>query len=166
MTAEIDNDQPLSRTRKKQQAQQIGKLAGELCELSDNRFGRIDLPAEIIAEAQTVRQTGGRGSHKRQLKYLAGLLREHPNAVESLKLQLEEMDQIDRSEKKQFHSLEQLRDRLCDPQQFGQALLELQDRAAQFDIKTITRLARSVHQHGDKRAYREMFKRLRQGMPE
>ncbi|MBW6508823.1 MAG: DUF615 domain-containing protein [Desulfuromonadales bacterium] len=164
MTAERDDDQPLSRTKKKQQAQQIADLAGQLCELSDNRFGRIDLPAEIVAEAQTVRQTGGRGSHKRQLKYLAGLLREHPDAVESLRLQLEGMDQVDRSDKKQFHALEKMRDRLCDPEQFDQACATLQDQAPQLDMKTIMRLARSVHQHGDKRAYRDIFKRLREGM--
>lgn len=164
MTAEIHDDQPLSRTKKKQQAQQIAELAGQLCELSDNRFGRIDLPAEIVAEAQTVRQTGGRGSHKRQLKYLAALLRENPDAVESLRLQLEGMDQVDRSDKKQFHSLEQMRDRLCDPQQFDQACAELQDQAPQLDIKTIMRLAQSVHQHGDRRASREIFKRLRDEM--
>ncbi len=164
MTADLHDDQPLSRTRKKQQAQQVAGLAGQLCELSDNRFGRIALPAEIIAEAQTVRQTGGRGSHKRQLKYLAGLLREDPDAVDSLRLQLEGMDQVDRSDKKQFHSLEQMRDRLCDPQQFDQAFSELQDLAPHLDIKTIRRLAQSVHQHGDKRAYREIFKRLRDEM--
>ncbi|MBD1401503.1 ribosome biogenesis factor YjgA [Pelovirga terrestris] len=164
MMMAVNDDLPLSRTKKKQQAQQIAELAGQLCELSDNRFGRIDLPTEIVAEAQTVRQTGGRGSHKRQLKYLAGLLREDPDAVESLRVQLEGMDQVDRSDKKQFHSLEQMRDRLCDPQQFDQAFLELQDRAPHLDVKTIRRLAHSVHQHGDKRAYRDIFKRLREGM--
>jgi ribosome-associated protein len=161
----VDNDDlPLSRTKKKQQAQQIAELAGQLCDLSDNRFARMELPAEIIAEAQTVRQTGGRGSHKRQLKYLAGLLREDPAAVELLQTQLGGMDQVDRSDKKQFHSLEKMRDRLCDPQQFDQACADLQDQTLQLDIKTIMRLAQSVHQHGDRRAYREIFKRLRDEM--
>src|SRR6056297_135524 len=164
MTLEIHDDQPLSRTKKKHQAQQIAELAGQLCDLSNNRFERMELPAEIIAEAQTVRQTSGRGSHKRQLKYLAGLLREDPAAVELLQLQLGGMDQVDRSDKKQFHALEQMRDRLCNLQQFYRACAELQDQAPQIDMKTIRRLAQSVHQHGDKRAYREIFKRLRDGL--
>ncbi len=160
----IDDSLPLSRTKKKQQAQQIAELAGQLCSLSDNRFERIDLPAHIIAEAQVVRQTGGRGSHKRQLKYLAGLLREDPDAVETLKTQLEGMDQVDRSDKKHFHALERMRDRLCDLGQFDQACVELQDQAPHLDINTIRRLAQSVHQHADRRAYREIFKRLREEM--
>ncbi len=160
-----NDDQPLSRTRKKEQAQQVTALAGQLCELSDNRFARIELPAEIIAEAQIVRQTGGRGSHKRQLKYLAGLLREDPTAVGLLQTQLGGMDQIDRGAKKQFHELEKMRDRLCDAKQFDQACAELQDQAPQLDIKAIMRLARSVHQHADRRAYREIFKRLRDELP-
>lgn len=164
MTAEIHDDQPLSRTKKKHQAQQIADLAGQLCDLSNNRFERMELPAEIIAEAQTVRRTSGRGSHKRQLKYLAGLLRENPAVVELLQLQLGGMDQVDRSDKKQFHALEQMRDRLCDPQQFDQACAELQDQAPQIDMKTVRRLSQSVHQHDDRRAYREIFKRLRDEM--
>lgn len=163
MTADND-DLPLSRTKKKQQAQQIAELAGQLCELSDNRFARIELSAEIIAEAQTVRQTGGRGSHKRQLKYLAGFLREDPAAVKLLQAQLGGMDQVDRSEKKQFHALEKLRDRLCDPEQFESACAELHQQAPSLDINTIRRLAQSVHHHGDRRAFREIFKRLREEM--
>lgn len=154
---------PLSRTRKKQQAQEIVELATRLCELSDSRFNRIDLSMDMMAEAQTVRQTGGRGSYKRQLKYLAGLLREDPDAVDSLRAQLEGMDQVDRSDRKQFHALERLRDRLCDPKQFDQACVEVQRQLPQLDINTIRRLAQSVHQHGDRRAYREIFKRLRNG---
>lgn len=163
MTA-VNDDLPLSRTKKKQQAQQIAELAGQLCDLSDNRFSRIELPAEILAEARIVRQTGGRGSHKRQLKHLAGLLREDSAAVELLQAQLGGMDQVDRSDKKQFHALEKMRDRLCDPRQFDQACADLQNQAPQLDLKTIKRLAQSVHQHDDKRAYREIFKRLREGM--
>lgn len=155
---------PLSRTKKKQQAQEIAQLAGQLCELSDSRFNQIDLSAEVMAEARTVRQTGGRGSHKRQLKYLAGLLREDPDAVESLRTQLEGMDQVDRSDKKQFHALEKMRDRLCDPEQFDRACSELQRQMPQLDLATIRRLAQSVHQHGDRRAFREIFKRLRDGL--
>lgn len=156
-----EDDLPLSRTRKKQQAQQIVQLAQQLSDLSDSRFARIELPAEILEEAQATRETRGRGSYKRQLKYLAGLLREEPAAVESLQQQLGGMDQVDRGDKKQFHALESLRDRLCDPAEFEQACTELRVQFPQLDIKTMIRLAQSVHEHEDRRAYREIFKRLR-----
>ncbi|MFO7766598.1 MAG: ribosome biogenesis factor YjgA [Pelovirga sp.] len=159
-----DDRLPLSRTRKKQQAQEIIQLAAQLCDLSDSRFERIELSAQMLAEARLVRQTGGRGSRKRQLKYLAGLLREDNDAVDSLKAQLAGMDQVDRSDKKQFHTLEKMRDRLCDARHFDQACSELQEQLPQLDINTIRRLAQSVHDHGDRRAYREIFKRLRNEM--
>lgn len=164
MTSAVDDELPLSRTKKKQQAQQIVQLAEQLCDLADSRFERMDLPSEIVNEARTVRRTGGRGSHKRQLKYLAGLLREDAAAVDALRAQLEGMDQVDRGDKKQFHALEKLRDRLCDPQQFDQAWREVQEQLPQLDLKSIARLAKSVHEHGDRRAYREIFKRLREGV--
>lgn len=163
-TPSTHDDLPLSRTKKKQQAQEIMQLAQQLCELSDSRFARIELPAEILAEARTVRQTQGRGSHKRQLKHLAGLLRADELSVASLQGQLDGMDQVNRSDKKEFHALESLRDRLCDPQQFDQVCAELQAQAPQLDIRTLMRLAQSVHAYDDRRAYREIFKRLREGL--
>ncbi len=164
MTSENDEDLPLSRTRKKQQALAITRLAEQLCGLSDSHFTGLRLPPEIMDEARTVRNTSGRGSAKRQMKYLAGLLRETPETVDSLKRQLADIDQVEGRDKKAFHQLEDLRDRLCDPQQFDQACAEVRQLLPHLDMKVITRLAGSVHEHGDKRAYRDIFRRLREEM--
>ena len=157
----IEDDLPLSRTKKKQQAKQIEQIAEQLVELTDNRFSQLDLPASIAKEAEQARSTKGRSSQRRQLKRLAGMLRKSEDVSESLLAQLANLDQVSRGEKKQFRQLEKLRDRLCDADSFTAAFEEMLELSPNIDRKTISRLARSVHQHDDRRASREIFRRLR-----
>ena len=151
----------LSRTKKKQLAKQVEQTAEQLVGLTDNQFSQLDLPSGIARETKLARSTKGRSSQRRQLKHLAGLLRKSEDALASLLVQLQDLDQVARERKKQFHQLEQLRDRLCDEDSFTDAFNELLEVAPDIERNSISRLARSVHQHDDRRAYREIFRRLR-----
>jgi len=157
----IEEDLPLSRTKKKQRAKQIEETAAHLVGLTDKQYSQIDLPVAIAREAELARATKGRSSQRRQLKHLAGMLRKSEGALEDLLRQLMDLDQVARGEKKQFHQLEKLRDHLCDENSFTQAFDEMVELAPEIDRKAISRLARSVQQHDDRRAYREIFRRLR-----
>ncbi len=161
MSEELENDLPLSRTKKKQQAKEIEQLAEQLASMTDKAFKQLSMSEEILYEASLARSTKGRGSHKRQIKHLAGQLRKQTDELRQLQEQLQGLDQVSRSEKKEFHQLEKLRDRLCDASSFDDAFNEMLNLYPQIDRKVISRLARSVHQHADKRAFREIFKRLR-----
>lgn len=157
----LKDDLPLSRTKKKQQAKQIEEVAEQLVGLTDNQFSQIDLPVAIAREAEQARVTKGRSSQRRQLKHLAGMIRKSEDALEGLLNQLATLDQVSRGEKKQFRQLEKLRDRLCDAASFATAFEEMLELVPDIDRKAISRLARSVHQHDDRRASREIFRRLR-----
>ncbi len=154
-------DLPLSRTKKKHLAKQIEQIAVQLVELSDNQFGKLKLSTSVAYEAEQARITKGRSSQRRQLKHLAGMLRKSDDLEAGLLEQLENLDQVSRVNKKHFRQLEQLRDRLCDADSFAVAFDEMVELMPEIDRNSISRLARSVHQHEDKRAYREIFKRLR-----
>ena len=65
------------------------------------------------------------------------------------------------SGKELFHHLEDLRDRLCDASSFDAALTEVRSLYPVIDDKKLARLARSVHDNNDKKAAREIFRRLR-----
>lgn len=157
----IEDDVPLSRTKKKQQAKHIEQTAEQLVGLTDKQYSQIDLPVAVAREAELARATKGRSSQRRQLKHLAGMLRKSEDALEDLLRQLINLDQVARGGKKQFHQLEKLRDRLCDDNSFTEAFDEMVELAPEIDRKAISRLARSVQQHDDRRAYREIFRRLR-----
>ncbi len=157
----VADDLPLSRTKKKQQAKQVEQVAEQLAGLTENQLSRLELPETIMREVGLARSTGGRSSQRRQLKHLAAVLRSAEEVLERLQDQLQNLDQVVRGEKKQFHQLEYLRDRLCDKATFDAAFKELIELAPEIDRNTISRLARSVHQHEDRRAFREIFRRLR-----
>jgi len=162
----IEEDLPLSRTKKKQQAKQIEEVASQLTNLTDKQFSQIDLAAEIAVEAELARSTKGLSSQRRQLKHLAGMIRKSEGALDALVSQLASLDQVSRGEKKQFHQLEKLRDRLCDVDSFASAFDEMLELIPEIDRKAISRLVRSVQEHDDRRAYREIFRRLRDGSAE
>lgn len=155
---------PLSRTKKKQQAKQVEQIAEQLVELGDNQFAQLELPEDVIREAELTRATKGRSSQRRQLKHLASVLRKSEETLEGLLAQLDNLDQVARTDKKQFHLLEKLRDRLCQKETFDEAFNEMLEMIPEIDRNSIARLARSVHQYEDKRAYREIFKRLRESL--
>jgi ribosome-associated protein len=161
MEDEQEDFLPLSRTRKKQQAKEIEKLADQLAEMPDNQFKQLTISGQLRQEVELARATKGRSSHRRQVKHLAGMLRKQDDELHRLQEQLQHLDQVSRSEKKDFHRLEKLRDRLCEASSFDEAFNEMLNFYPQIDRKAISRLARSVHQHNDRRAYREIFKRLR-----
>jgi ribosome-associated protein len=154
-------DQPLSRTKQKQQAKQIEQLAAQIVALDDNQYQQLELPEVVAREAELARSTRGRGAHKRQLKHFAALLRKSPELVVQVSGQMAELDQVARGEKRHFHQLEDLRDRLCQADTFDTAFAEMLELAPGIERQTIARLARSVHSSRDKRAYREIFRRLR-----
>lgn len=157
-------DLPLSRTKKKQQAKEIEQMAELLVGLGENQFTQLELPEQVLREAEMARSTKGRSSQRRQLKHLAGMLRKIGDELDRIREQLAELDQVARTEKRQFHQLEKLRDRLCEQTSFDAAFNEMLELFPTIDRKAISRLARSVHQHEDKRAYREIFKRLREAL--
>jgi len=152
---------PLSKTKKKQQAKEIEALAQSLVDMSQQQFKKLRLADDLAAEVVEARNTLGRGSHKRQVKHLAGVLRQSEEQVSALLSALEDVDQVKRSEIRQFHKLEELRDRLCDEKTFSEAFDEMVGLWPDIDRGGISRLAKSVHNSRDKRAYREIFKRLR-----
>lgn len=159
-----EDDLPLSRTKKKQQAKQVEALAEQLATLGDNQFAQLELPDAVSHEIQLARATKGHGSKRRQVKHLAGVLRKEEEVLSAILEQMDGLDQVARAEKRQFHQLESLRERLCQQATFDTAFNEMLELFPDIDRKVIARLARSVHQHEDKRAYREIFKRLRESM--
>ena len=159
---ETDENLPLSKTKRKLLAKGVEDLAYSLVELPLAQFKRLKLKDELSAEVVEARNTVGRGSHKRQVKHLAGVLRKSVDELPALIAAIEGIDQVKRTDKRSFHKLEDLRDRLCDEQTFSAALDEMAGIWPTMDRGVISRLSKSVHTTADKRAYREIFKRLRE----
>jgi len=161
----IDEEQDYagpSRSAKKRDAKAVEELAWAVLELSPVQLEKLPVPAEILGELRKARQIKAHGARKRQAKFLAGLLRREEDVLEALRQHLEALNQGHHQDQQVFHELEALRDRLCDAGQCQAALQEVSSRYPALDQNLIARLASQAQEGKDKRAYREIFKRLRQ----
>jgi ribosome-associated protein len=90
-------------------------------------------------------------------------MRRREEEIEAIQTFLDGADQVNLQARREFHHLEELRDRLCEPATFAEALDEAMQACPSLDRETLSGLARSVHSSADKRAAREIFRRLRDG---
>jgi len=154
-----------SRSAKKRAAQEVEHLAHELAGMTEAEWRKLPASPELLAEIRQARETGGHSSRKRQIKHLAGVLRRDEEATAALRDFLDGQHARQLADKKTFHLLEGLRDRLCDPVLGPAALQEVAQHCPAVDPGEIARLARAAHESNDRRAYREIFRRLREGCP-
>lgn len=149
------------RSAKKREAKAVELLAQRLADLSDAELARLPQTPELTKEIELARNTRGHSSRKRQIKHLAGILRGHDEQREELVAALDGQAVSQRQETLAFHHLEELRDRICATATCDAALAEVRTTYPHLDDKKLARLASSVHEHNDKKAAREIFRRLR-----
>ena len=148
----------------KRAALAVEKLASRLVELSPAQLDRLRLPEDIMQGVRLAARIVNGNARSRQIKYLAAQLRNDEDLTGRLKAFFDGEEQRDGESIRRFHGLEDLRDRLCASGTCAQALEELHDVFSKSDLETIARLARSA-QEGDRRAAREIFRRLSRNAP-
>jgi len=150
-----------SRSAKKRAAKAVETVAGQLLELPEATWAKVPASPELREEIELARRIETHGARKRQMKHLAGVLRRHDEETAVIQDFLEGLDQVHRQDKEAFHRLEELRDRICDPEQSAAALVEAEGMLPGIDRAGLARLARAVQAGNDRKAYREIFRRLR-----
>lgn len=155
-----DYSQP-SKSAQKRAAKEIEALAIQLTEAADAVLAGLELSAELSEEVALARHTKGHGSHKRQVKHLAALLRQRPGEVAAIQEHLAGQSERHWQEQKVFHHVEGWRDRLCAAATAEAALAELKLRCPGLDRRELGKLSRGAC-NGDKAAARQIFRRLRE----
>lgn len=149
------------RGKKKRAAQAVEALAVRMVESSDALCKRLPLPDQLRESLIQARSITARSARKRQIKHLAGLLRRDEESAVAVQAALDAVGRSNRAERDAFRRIEELRDALCDPDRFREAIERAAEELPGLDRPNVTRLARRVHQTGDKRASREIFRHLR-----
>jgi ribosome-associated protein len=150
-----------SRSAKKRAAKAVETVATQLLELPEATWAKVPASTEVREEIELARRTESHGARKRQMKHLAGVLRRHDGETAVIQDFLDGLHQVHRQDKEEFHLLEELRDRICDPEHSAAALVEAEGLLSGIDRAGLARLARAVHAGNDRKAYREIFRRLR-----
>jgi ribosome-associated protein len=151
-----------SRGAKKRAVEMYEVLAREVADMPLRQYSQLKVPEVLLDEVAQARRTKGGSSRKRQAKFLAGFFRRHEEETRRLKAQLERLHVSHRADTVLFHSIEELRDRLCVPDQAPSALNEVRAQFPDLDFERLDQLMFKSHRTGDRRYKREIFRLLRE----
>ena len=160
-----DTDYGPSRTQQRREALAVLALASQLVELQPTRLAKLELPDDVRREVEITRRTPSHGAHKRQLAFLAKVMRRYDTAdFAAVRAELGENRVRQRAENAAMHRMEAMRERLLneDPA----ALPELISTHPQVDTQRLRALIRQAHSeqatpNKPPRAYREIFQLLK-----
>lgn len=156
---------PPSRSQQRRDALAVLDLAGQLVAATPAQLARMDLPADVTDEVANVRRIKAHGARKRQLAYLAKLMRRHDEtAFDAARAILGEDREHQHKEAAALHRLEALRERLLndtDDAALGQLIAQHPDIDRQH-LRSLIRRARVERDSGRKpHAVRELFRLLK-----
>jgi len=161
-----DTEYGPSRTQQRRDALAILELAGQLVELPPSRLAKLPLPDDIRDEIANVRRIASHIARKRQLAFLAKLMRrQDDDAFDAVRAELGENREKRRQETAAMHRLEALRERLL-ADEGDEALSTLIAEHPQIDrqhLRSLVRQARIEKNTPNKppKAYRELFQLLK-----
>lgn len=165
-----DTDYGPSRSQQRREALEVLELAGQLVELPPSRLAKLELPDNVRDEIANVRRITSHVARKRQLAFLAKLMRRYEDdAFASVRAALGENRDRQRQETAAMHRLEALRERLLSEtgDEALSALIAQHPAIDRQHLRALIRQARLEQATPNKppRAYRELFQLLK-GLPE
>ena len=164
---EEEADYGPSRTQQRRDALAVLALAQQLVDLPPSRLAKLPLPDDVRHEIDVTRRISSHGAKKRQLAFLAKVMRRYDEAdFANVRAELGENRDKQRQETAAMHRLEALRERLIGDD--GDAALStLLDQHPGIDrqhLRSLIRQARIEKATPNKppRAYREIFQVLKE----
>lgn len=153
-----------SRSQRKRDAEAVLGLAEQLVSLPSQQLSKLPLPDAIADAVNDTRRITSHIARKRQLHYLAKLMRrEDDELLDQLRAQLSHDRGEARRETAQLHRIEHWRDRLL--KDGDAALGELADLHPTLDrhhLRQLVRTAQEEHlQNKPPKAFREIFQTLK-----
>ena len=149
----------VSRTKKKQQVEELQKLGAALIELPSVTLDALDLPAQLLAAVRDAQRFTSHGALRRQVQFIGKIMRKNPEPVRAAVAAITNQSAVARARQKR---LEQWRERLIAD---DAALTEFAGEHAGADLqamRTLIRNARKEIAEGKPpRAQRELFRVIR-----
>lgn len=154
-----------SRSQQRRDALDMLKLAGQLVELPPSRLAKLELPEDVMFEIAQTRKITAHGAHKRQLAYLAKIMRRHgEETFTEARSELGENRERQRQEAALMHRLEAKREKLLEAGDV--ALSALFDEHPELDRQHVRSLVRQARaERGTQKpphAFREIYRILRE----
>jgi ribosome-associated protein len=159
------HDEPISKTRRKQEMHALQDLGATLVTLNDEQLASLHLPESLLDAVQEAGRLKGFEARRRQLQYIGRLMRDVDAAP--IRARIASLESSSRVHTAWLHDLERWRDRLLlDPD----ALYELGHACPGADLQHLHQLVRNARAEADARkpprSYRALFRALKELMPE
>ena len=163
-TDDPDHDYGPTRTQQRRDALAVLTFAAQLSELPQSKLARADLPEDVLREIDSLRRITSHIARKRQLGFLAKVMRRHDDeAFETAKALLGENRDQQRKETAAMHRLEALREKLLDNEESLQELIDQHQDIDRQHVRSLIRQARTERDSNKPpKAYREIFQLLKQ----
>ncbi|WP_430390834.1 ribosome biogenesis factor YjgA [Dyella sp. 20L07] len=164
-TDDPDHDYGPTRTQQRRDALAVLALANQLIELPPSKLAKLELPEDVLREIAQTRRITAHIARKRQLAFLAKVMRRHDTEVfDGVRAALGENRERQRQETAAMHRLEATRDRLLADSDV--AMGELIEQYPSIDRQHLRSLVRQAKAERDAnkppRAYREIFQLLKE----
>lgn len=162
-----EEDYGPSRTQQRRDAKAVLALAVQLVEIQPAKLAKIDLPDDVREEVANVRRITAHIARKRQLGFLAKIMRRHDDeAFDAARAALGDNRDRQRQETAAMHRMEAMRERLIAEDSGDEALAELIGEHPSLDrqhLRSLIRQARIEKASPNKppKAYREIFQVLK-----
>ncbi len=152
-----------TRTQQRRDALAVLAFATQLCELPATRVGKMNLPDDVLTEIGHVRRITAHGARKRQLAYLAKIMRRHDDAdFDDARAAMGENRERQRQETAAMHRLENQRDKLLADDDALAPFIAEHPGVDRQHLRSLIRQARSEREaNKPPRAYREIFQMLK-----
>lgn len=159
-TDETTDQEPLSKTRRKAEMQELQSLGEELIELNNSQLAQLALPEVLLDAVKQAQRITSNGAIARQRQYIGRLMREIDTAP--ISAMLDKWKGTNREENAHFHQLEKLRTRLLEDDSALSEYLTAHPEADSQQIRALIRNARKEATAGKPpKSSRELFKLLR-----
>ena len=163
-TNDPGHDYGPTRTQQRRDALAVLALAIQLIELPQSKLARLELPEDVQREIANTRRITAHIARKRQLQFLAKVMRRHDTSVfDGVRAALGENRDRHRQETAAMHRLEATRDRLlADPDSAMGDLIAQYPSVDRQHLRSLVRQAK-IEKDGNKppRAYREIYQLLK-----
>ncbi len=152
---------PISKTKRKAEADALQDIGVKLVELSKDRLKKLNLPEALMDAVLEAKRITANGATRRQKQYIGSLMRNID--VDPIKEQLEKWEGKNTAENAYFHQLERWRSRLIAEEN---ALAEFIAQYPEVDTQQIRALIRNARKeqtdNKPPKSSRELFKLLRE----
>lgn len=160
---ESDEDESISKTKLKAEADAQQALGVRLCELSKEKLTKLNLPEALLEAVLDNKKITANGAMRRHKQYLGRLMREIDTAP--IEEQLAKWDGKHTAENAYFHGLERWRDRMIADANILNEFITQNPKTSPLDIQQLRTLIRNAQKESatnkPPKSSRELFKLLR-----